>query len=190
MPEIGEIKHGYDLGKKPPIKKFIWTACVDCGKERWVECVRGQPRTELCLSCSSKRKVREKSGTWKGGRISCHKAGYIQVKLYPDDFFYPMANRAGYVLEHRLVVAKALGRCLQPWEIVHHKGIRHTGIENKSDNLIDNLELTGSLGEHITNHSKGYSDGYQKGLQDGRLKQIQELKARVSELESLLKVTT
>lgn len=43
------------------------------------------------------------------------------IKLQPDNFFFPMTGHDGYVFEHRLVVAKALGRCLQCWEIVHHK---------------------------------------------------------------------
>ena len=45
---------------------------------------------------------------------------YIRVKLKPSDWFYSMADARGYVLEHRLVMAKHLGRCLQAWEIVHH----------------------------------------------------------------------
>ena len=115
--------------------------------------------------------------TWKGGRVKTDE-GYIKIRLSPNDFFYPMVNKNGYVLEHRLVMAKHLGRCLQSWEFVHHKGIRHIGIENKSDNLKDNLKLTIN-GSHILEHNKGYRDGYRQGYQDGQSKTIQELRQEI-----------
>lgn len=71
---------------------------------------------------------------WKGGRIRRNR-GYVWVKLLPDDPFYEMASDRGYVLEHRLVMARHLGRPLRPDEIVHHKN----GVTD--DNRIENLEL-------------------------------------------------
>lgn len=51
---------------------------------------------------------------------------------------HPMANTAGAVLQHRIVMAEALGRNLLPQETVHHiNGIR-------TDNRIENLELWAS----------------------------------------------
>ena len=160
MPEIGEIRKARELGYKSQGAYYVWHACVDCGKERWVQRVKSRPVNLRCLPCANKHKWQfsdfrdkvieglkavkkrhgELSSNWKGGR-RINSKGYIELWISPDNFFHPMANHNDYVYEHRLVMAKQLGRNLHSWEIVHHKGIRYKGIENRSDNLIDNLQL-------------------------------------------------
>lgn len=140
--QLGETRKAAEIGYKGG-NKWLWHACELCGKERWVVIRKREPSRKHCHSCAARLRCVNRRGannpTWKGGKS--FKDGYILVWLDPDDFFYPMANKRGYVLEHRLVMAKHLGRCLQNWEIVHHKGIRYKDIKNKSDNLIDNLQL-------------------------------------------------
>ena len=147
MPEIGEIRTGKQLGYRDSYK-HIWQACIDCGKERWVYLKKGKPPSKLCRSCSHKGlsrspEVRQKMSQahFKGGRY-INSEGYVLLFLRLDDPFFPMVKKDGYVLEHRLVVAKALGRCLLSKEQVHHKnGIR-------DDNRLDNLELMPDLSKH------------------------------------------
>lgn len=185
MPEIGEIKRGREIGYKATNgnMRYIWASCLICGKERWVQMRLGKPVHEFCQSCGAKQgnPPGDKSNSWKGGKFKSVN-GYVYIFLLPNDFYYLMANKAGYVLEHRLVVAKSLGRCLQSWEWVHHKnGIR-------DDNRYpENLELT-LCGNHMRQHSKGYQDGYAQGLKDGRDKQIQELKVLIEEQMKQIKL--
>ena len=68
----------------------------------------------------------------KGNYIS--PKGYIMV-LVEDTTYLPMASPSGFVFEHRLVMAKHLGRCLLPSEVVHHIN------EDRVDNRIENLKL-------------------------------------------------
>ena len=46
------------------------------------------------------------------------------------------------VSTHRLVMAKSLGRCLEPWEVVHHRD------RNRANNSLANLELVTQLGHN------------------------------------------
>ncbi|MBT9133100.1 MAG: hypothetical protein DDT33_01631 [Firmicutes bacterium] len=145
MPEIGEIRKADEVGYKCG-GELVWHACVGCGKERWTRLLRDKPESERCTSCAchSRGLFGEKNPKWKGGRVNLR--GYIEINLHPDDFFYPMCNKKGYVYEHRLVMAKHLGRSLHSWEVVHHRnGIR-------DDNRIENLHLATDAGHKQISH--------------------------------------
>jgi len=75
------------------------------------------------------------------------RTGYKIVMIPKESPFSSMAfiltkSKALYIREHRLVMAKNLGRALKPWEVVHH--INH----NKLDNRIENLELIAGQAWH------------------------------------------
>lgn len=92
------------------------------------------------ISGHSKKKLREKSHKWKGGRIN--NRGYILIFL-PE---HPNADSKGYVPEHRLAMSKKLGRPLTSNEHVHHIN----GISD--DNRIGNLVLL-SKSAHLKIHA-------------------------------------
>lgn len=95
---------------------------------------------------SQKAKERYENGfhssLWKGG-VKHRKDGYVATWM-PK---HPFANDCGYVMEHRLVMEKHIGRYLTEEEVVHHKN----GIRN--DNRIENLELFSNDGEHQRYHA-------------------------------------
>jgi hypothetical protein len=71
--------------------------------------------------------------SWRGGVTMIH--GYRAVKVARDDPFASMRIDQGYVMEHRLVMARALGRPLEKYETVHHIN------GDKQDNRLENLQL-------------------------------------------------
>lgn len=63
--------------------------------------------------------IKHTHGSWKGGR-QITGDGYIRVRIERSDPYFTMANCHGYILEHRYVMAKKLGRLLKETETVHH----------------------------------------------------------------------
>lgn len=81
---------------------------------------------------------------WKGGVTYFKKHGnYKGVKYIrcPAEFI-SMARKDGYVMEHRIMVAQAIGRPLLRSEVVHHKD------HDPAHNTLDNFQLFASNRDH------------------------------------------
>lgn len=109
-----------------------------------------------------RRLKREESCYTRTGDIRKNKQGYVLEFLNPNNEFYAMANNGGYVMQHRLVMAKHLGRVLNETEIVHHIN------GDKTDNRVENLNLLDRL-THKTTYQDGFRDGYKRGYEEARL---------------------
>lgn len=165
MQHVGEIRYAFEISKSGRGRiKYIWSACEDCGKERWVRLLFNKPRNKICHLCASKRGAKvprwwmigERNHRWKGGKY-LNTRGYVITRIQRDDPLWSMTQKSKYskgrgqIVEHRLVMARHLGRCLHPWEIVHHKN----GV--KTDNRIENLELLPSVKDHLVDtETKAY----------------------------------
>lgn len=179
MPELGEIQRGTAFHSYKDSSKYIWHACEVCGKRRWVVLKNGKPKTVRCKSCNGRLLMSgwkdEKNPNWKGGR-SYDGYGYIRFRLKPDDFFFSMAPSSGYILEHRLIMAKHLGRNLHSWEIVHHKN------QIRDDNRIENLELISELGHKALTFLENRIERLETKLEEQQ-KQIKLLRWQIKELQ-------
>jgi len=132
--------------------------CPECGKIRPIITRKIKKRKSLmCHSCAARKVAKEFLATyphpigkdnpqWKGGK-TIDGAGYVQVILYPNSPFYQMGCKNGHrVREHRLIMAQFLERCLSSDEHVHHKN------GNKTDNRLENLQLTNKNSHYPTLH--------------------------------------
>lgn len=158
VPNIGDTAVGKQLGYNGN-GILHYDPCRKCGKPHWV---RNTSRNTLCIHCIPKKFGRD-NPQYQGETKT--KRGYIYIKIDSNDPMYAMAKN-GWVLEHRLVVARREGRLLNKGEVVHHiNGI-------KSDNRPSNLMLL-----KYNNHN---SHMVTKDLKS----RISILEKRVTELEA------
>ena len=116
------------------------------GKKPWMTGKKHKTKSKEKMSekvkQAWKRGVYNKRINHEGDKTN-HSLGYIEVKM-PN---HPMADKRGYVLEHRLIMAQKIGRMLKSTELVHHIN------GDKKDNRIENLRLL-SRKNHNNIHPK------------------------------------
>lgn len=112
--------------------------CLACSK-----LLKKRQRKFCCLGCINRVHKKGNKYFWKGGKYYTT-LGYVYI-FKPN---HPYRTKSGYVLEHRLIMEKHLGRFLKKNEQIHHLN----GI--KDDNRIENLRLL-TVNKHRSLHTKG-----------------------------------
>lgn len=104
---------------------------------------RKQPFSTIKKRANSNiQNTRKEIGCGKKGRVRRGwNSNYIAIRL-PE---HPNSTKSGYIMEHRLVMERHLGRLLDNTEQVHHINGVHT------DNRIENLEVL-TAEEHTRRH--------------------------------------
>ena len=128
-------KHHSEESKRKMSEKLKGRICSEESKEKLRQARKGRtPAKGFKHSEETKKKYSEtRRGelhpNWKGGR-KVNKEGYVFIKM-PS---HPCADSNGYILEHRLIVEKVLGRHLKTEEEVHHINNNHG--DNRNENML------------------------------------------------------
>ena len=145
-------------------RKLANRECPNCGSMFRPLRASSKYCSRPCMWANNGGHNRKPSSWWIDGK------GYISGRVW-------MNGVQRKIRRHRYVMERALGRELQPDEVVHHKN------GNTLDNRIRNLELM-EHGEHTSHHnrSRTYRRGYKLNLSDeerqARSLRMKDMRAR------------
>lgn len=142
---VAGAKRASEIGKPVFKNRDPWyypRICSSCCKEVWQQTKDFHRVCKGCAYTIRKTARGENHPNWNGGRYN-HGDGYIVVIVPISNPFFAMSDSKGYCLEHRLVMAEHIGRCLLDAEVVHHIN------GDKADNRIENLELLPGNASHL-----------------------------------------
>ena len=132
-PNIGDLATAKSIGKMGRAIR-VWEACPKCNRERWV---KRNARGTCCQYCMTPPTYYgSENNRWNETKKTITKSG-VRVYVTSDHPFFVMAHKCSRdyaILEHRLVMATHLSRCLESWEVVHH--IDGDNCNNSLDNLV------------------------------------------------------
>lgn len=147
---MGEKRKLIDLTGSPPFGKWTviersgcikgnaaWLCKCECGTVKRVNGDSLRSNKSTSCGCTRSERCRKKGKdhyNFVDGKSIDKRYGYVRL-LNPKDFPGWVNYKHKYVFEHRVVMARHLGRALLKNENVHHiNGV-------KTDNRISNLEL-------------------------------------------------
>lgn len=135
--------YGQTIGRTK-YRKYTSIVCPLCKIKRYIEknTIQNKNFSGFCRPCFSKNRVGAKSSRWKGGKFIDTK-GYIMVKM-PN---HALADKQGYVLEHRLIMSELVGVEYVLDMVVHHKD------GDRQNNDPNNLEII-TRSKHSSMHNR------------------------------------
>ena len=167
-------------------------ACIQCGKMRNITLQQmTRPKFNgLCTDCNRKSHSGSSNPNWKNGRRLGGQDGEYILQYIPE---HPKADSKGYVLEHRLVAEKMLGRPLTEQETIHHLDNDPTNNDEHNIIVLANQSCHAKLHKFIEKTASIKDKEWRQILRDTITVKDAECQARVerikSELENLFEPT-